>query len=87
MSRAGVGRRREDLTFGEDMRGAVALFVDSKHLVEPGGYYLGRMDEAVARIVEEQTDCESVFFRLLENGRETGSHGWVGAKGAVEQWG
>lgn len=72
---------------GEDLRGDIALFIERKHL---DGWLF---DQAVLRKLK-RLKVKTMLFRLLEQGRQQTTHGWVSLvrKGRlivaeVEQWG
>lgn len=69
---------QEDLTFGEDIRGDHALFIEEKHF-GPDDV----LDEDTKSVVAGR---EATFFRVIRNGEETSSHGWI-EYGEVMQWG
>ena len=85
--------KKEDLTFGYDVRGDEALFIEDKHF---DGYDVD--DEVKSFIVdmikegEIYEDEEILFFRVIEDGEETNSHGWLSIskrknKISVYNWG
>jgi hypothetical protein len=70
-------KRIGDLTYGEDVRGDFAYFIESKHF-RHGDW---RVDH------ETRTRSqEPVFFRVLQDGVQTSSHGWL-EDCVVVQWG
>ena len=71
----------KDLTFGIDVRGDFALFIESKHFKKDGWNL-----KASTKLPRDNDDL--VFIRVIENGKQTGSHGWINCKTKnVEQWG
>lgn len=65
-----------DLTFGDDIRGDYALFIDEKHFVDEY-----KLDKEAQKQTQELT-----FFRVIYNKTEQGSHGWA-KNGEIVQWG
>lgn len=75
--------KQRDLTWGIDVRGDTAIFIDCRHLREDGWSF----DDAVTGYLRHANGVETVFFRLIEGGRETARHGWVHMQtGKVERW-
>lgn len=69
----------KDLSYGKDYRGDYALFIDEKHFIE---------DWKVDKEAVETFDYNDVvFFRLISESKQRGSHGWVDGKGDILQWG
>ena len=66
-----------DLTFGTDLRGDYALFIDEKHFSEDQW----SVDDEVAKKANQPT-----FFRVIRNGKQQGGHGWV-ERNEIIQWG
>ena len=71
-----IERPVNDLTYGLDCRGDYALFVDIKHI---NGWTI---DAKVKRATKGRT----VFFRVIEDGEQKHSHGWI-EKDKIIQWG
>lgn len=69
---------KEDLTYGEDIRGDYALFIERKHF-KSNGWEISQEAAAAA-------GSDSTFFRVIENGVEQAGHGWI-EDGKVFQWG
>jgi hypothetical protein len=67
-----------DLTYGEDVRGDHALFIDQRHFIADW-----KVDEDAAQMV----GSGATFFRLIANGVQKHAHGWVNNKGDIVQWG
>lgn len=67
-----------DLTFGNDVRGDYALFIDLKHFLSDC-----EVDDVVKQISINRG--EAIFFRVIHEG-EQGSHGWL-EDGEIIQWG
>jgi len=66
----------KDLTTGTDIRGDEALFIEAVHI---DGWELDtEAQEAVGNSLH--------FFRVLDNGEQTRSHGWI-ENGRIIQWG
>jgi hypothetical protein len=69
-----------DMTFGYDARGDYALFIDKKRMKDSDSFN------------EETTDYlknkirEATFFRLIDDGEQLRSHGWI-ENGKIVQWG
>lgn len=68
---------KEDLTYGEDVRGDHALFIERKHI---NGWDL---DEEAQAFTEGKSPT---FFRVIENGEQQSGHGWI-EDGKIIQWG
>jgi hypothetical protein len=66
----------KDLTYGTDIRGDHALFIESKHI---NGW---NVDDEVKDVLEDFP----TFFRVIENGKEQSGHGWI-KDGKIIQWG
>jgi len=66
----------EDLSYGLDKRRDEAMFIERYHI---SGW---EVDEAVKAVAGDMT----VFFRVIENGLHTSSHGWIEG-GKIVQWG
>ena len=69
--------RVEDLTYGTDVRGDRAYFIDEKHL------------HRSSWIVSEEADTgnqEPTFFRIIKLGQQMHLHGWLEGRKIV-QWG
>lgn len=69
---------QKDLTFGNDIRGDYALFIEKKHFINGG--------EAVDEETKKAAGSDMVFFRVIENGIEQRGHGWL-ENGKIFQWG
>ena len=67
----------ENLTFDFDIRGDYALFIEEKHI---NGWELD--DYVKNRFL----NCEATFFRVIKDGEQTKSHGWI-ENGKIAQWG
>lgn len=70
---------KQDLTYGIDVRGDEALFIEEKHFID-AGWELD--DEAYTQL----EDCSPTFFRVIKDGEEQSGHGWI-EKGEIVQWG
>jgi len=79
-----MNRDATDLTYGEDLRGDYALFIDVNHFVDDWQVDDEATYAARADIEDEDDVC---FFRVIENGKQRHGHGYVNHKGKVEQWG
>ena len=66
----------DDLSFGMDRMGEYALFIDAKHI---DGW---KLDKHVIKV----TRGRAVFFRVITEGEQSQSHGWI-EKNRVSQWG
>ena len=71
-------RRMEDLSSDIDIRGDYALFIDIKHFTKISDLN----DETKKRF----KGCKPTFFRVIKNGKQTNSHGWI-QDGEIIQWG
>ena len=69
---------KKDLTKGEDVRGDHALFIERKHFQKGNA-----LDWETFELTK---DSEAVFFRIIENGEQQHSHGWI-ERGQIIQWG
>jgi hypothetical protein len=67
---------QKDLTYGTDIRGDYALFIERKHFVD--GWELDTEAKNAARGL--------TFFRMIENGVQQSSHGWI-ENDEIVQWG
>ena len=67
----------EDLTFGTDIRGDEAFFIESFHI---NGW------EVDSDVIEALRGKGPEFCRVLENGLQRHSHGWI-EDGRIIQWG
>lgn len=75
---------KEDLSRASDHRGDEAIFIEQKNFEEDGW----RLKQSVAKKLNERFGDEVMFFRVIINGEETASHGWIETKqGDVAQWG
>ena len=68
---------QKDLTFGIDVRGDEAFFIETRHFSPTGD-----LDEEAKTALGSRTE----FFRVLDDGEEQHSHGWI-ENGEVVQWG
>jgi hypothetical protein len=84
---------KEDLSFGDDIRGDEALFIEDKHFDgddvdnEVKSFILEMINDGEIRL-----DEKIIFFRVIEDGIETDSHGWLSVsrrkdKISVYNWG
>ena len=71
-------RVHKDLSFGYDCRGDYAFFVEANHF---NGWKIDRA--ACAALVNEG---DLVYFRKIQGGVETSTHGWIEGTEVV-QWG
>jgi hypothetical protein len=70
---------QEDLTFGEDIRGDQAFFIEEKHFIGDGW----QVDDEAKKALGSRTQ----FFRVIDAmGEELHGHGWVEG-GEIVQWG
>lgn len=77
MEQPEVKPRIEDLSFGIDCRGDEAFFIESFH-INGWGIDSDAKEALRGKALE--------FFRVLENGSEVHSHGWI-ENGKIVQWG
>lgn len=70
---------QKDLTYGEDVRGDHALFIERSHFQKNGW----ELDEEAYEFTKNKS---ATFFRVIEDGEEQSSHGWI-EEGKVVQWG
>ena len=68
-----------DLTFGIDVRGDLAFFMEHDHVTGTGW----DIDEAVKNKLPNN---EPIFFRLIWKGVQDHNHGWI-ENGKIVQWG
>lgn len=68
----------KDLTYGTDLRGDYALFIEAKHF--PDGW---SVDDQVKKFTKNN---DATFFRVIHNGKQQGGHGWI-ENGEIIQWG
>jgi hypothetical protein len=71
---------KKDLTYGIDVRGDNALFVEEKHFI---GKYC-ELDKEVKTFLKKTKDA--IFFRVIKDGKEQRGHGWIKDE-EVMQWG
>ncbi len=67
---------QKDLTYGTDIRGDYALFIEEKHFIE--GW---KLDDEATKAAGGLT-----FFRVIRNGVQQHGHGWI-ENGEIVQWG
>lgn len=75
--------KKEDLTMDIDKRGDVALFIEERHITDD------ELDDEVKDFLSDLDD-DMIFFRIIKNGRETQSHGWIEVDDdeiEIVQWG
>ena len=70
---------QQDLTFGEDVRGDHALFLEDKHIMRDGW----NLDDEATQFT---VDRGALFFRVIIGGEEQHGHGWI-EDGKIIQWG
>lgn len=68
----------KDLTYGTDLRGDSALFIEQKHFNNDW-----ELDQEAKAFTENKL---LTFFRVINNGQQKSSHGWID-KGEIVQWG
>jgi hypothetical protein len=74
--------RAKDLTYGRDARGDMAIFIERKHLLSGE-----EVDKETKGMINRLFGSKHpAFFRIIENGIQTGSHGWI-QNGKIFQWG
>lgn len=74
-----------DFSEGTDCRGDHALFIENNNF-NPNGWELTK--PAAARLKKLKAGKREVFFRVILNGKETSSHGWITpSSGEIFQWG
>lgn len=61
-----------------DVRGDYALFIEEKHFKNDW-----ELDEHTKNSL---LNCEATFFRVIRNGEQQSSHGWI-ENGEIIQWG
>jgi len=61
-----------------DVRGDYALFIEEKHFKDDW-----ELDEYTKNSL---LNCEPTFFRVINDGVQTSSHGWI-ENGEIIQWG
>jgi hypothetical protein len=71
-----AGEKKKDLSYGIDVRGDRAYFIEEKHVI--GAWKVDKKASTGKK--------EAVFFRLLRNGEQIHSHGWL-ADDEIVQWG
>jgi hypothetical protein len=67
----------KDLTYGSDVRGDSALFIEQKHFNSEW-----ELDQEAQKFVGKKL----TFFRVIHNGKQKSSHGWID-NGEIVQWG
>ena len=67
----------KDLTYGSDVRGDSALFIEKKHFNSEW-----ELDQDVQTFVGKKL----TFFRVIYNGKQSSAHGWID-NGQIVQWG
>ena len=85
--------KKEDLTFGDDIRGDEALFIEDKHF--DGDDVDDEVKSFIVEMIKDgeiYEDEEILFFRIIKYGEETDSHGWLSVskiknKISVYSWG
>lgn len=70
---------QKDLTYGEDVRGDHALFIERSHIQRNGI----DLDEEAYEFTKNKS---ATFFRVIEDGEEQSGHGWI-EEGKIIQWG
>jgi hypothetical protein len=74
-----------DFSEGTDSRGDDALFIEQSNF-HSSGWELKK--PASAKLKKLKKGEREVFFRVIINGEETSSHGWVTvSNGKIFQWG
>ena len=73
-----MANKMEHLDSDFDVRGDYALFIEEKHFKT----YWELDDDTKNRLL----NCPATFFRVIEDGEQTSSHGWV-EDGEIVQWG
>ena len=85
--------KKEDLTFGDDIRGDETLFIEDKHF--DGDDVDNEVKSFIVDMIKDgeiYEDEKILFFRIIEDGEETDSHGWLSVskrknKISVYSWG
>lgn len=75
--------KKEDLTMDIDKRGDVALFIEERHFIDD------ELDDEMKDFLSDLDD-DMIFFRIIKNGRETQSYGWIEVDDdeiKIVQWG
>lgn len=67
----------KDLSYGTDIRGDEAYFIEGKHFSE---------DEWSVDDQARTKSSDARFFRVLENGEQQSGHGWIDDDKII-QWG
>ena len=70
------GGKIDDLSYGVDGRGDYAYFMEEKHVISDW-----KVDKKAAT-----GSNEAIFFRLIKDGKQTRSHGWI-EDDTIVQWG
>jgi hypothetical protein len=68
----------KDLTSDIDCRGDYAFFIEYRHVAD------GNLDATTKNVLHGKN--HPIFFRVIRNGVETSSHGWI-ENGEIVQWG
>jgi hypothetical protein len=68
----------EDFSKDIDIRGDYALFIESKHFTPNS--------DLKPEIKKRLKGCQPTFFRIIRNGKQQPSHGWI-EDGEIVQWG
>lgn len=73
-----MANKMQHLDSDFDVRGDYALFIEEKHFKN-----YSELDEYTKN---QLLNCDATFFRVIRNGEQTSSHGWI-ENGEIVQWG
>ena len=71
-------KKMQHLDSDIDARGDYALFIEEKHFKNDS-----ELDEQTKNSL---LNCDATFFRVIQDGEQTSSHGWI-ENGEIVQWG
>lgn len=77
--------RKKDFEKGIDIRGDEAIFIEERHFVSDGW----EVDNTAKKYIKMNfKNQEDIFFRVIRQGSQTSSHGWINVdSGEIIQWG
>lgn len=77
--------RKKDFQRSNDLRGDFALFIEERHFINDGW----EIDNTAKKYIQLNFKNEKdIFFRVIKNGSQTNSHGWLDIEsGEIFQWG
>ena len=72
--------KKKDFEQSKDQRGDEAVFIEARHFIN------GELDETAKKYIQINFKNETFFFRVIRDGVQQGSHGWI-ENGEIFQWG